>query len=120
MSDYGPPTSNYPTYHDPEDEGYVPRRPQARRGHNHPPIDTTDPRQPIAPIRRHAAPRHEERREPSYQDMIVPRIYVEPDEAMDELRARSLRMALIRDVFLILFCMVAIFWLAGGIWSWGS
>lgn len=48
------------------------------------------------------------KREP---DLVVPRVYLEPDEAMDKLRARAFRWAIIRDVVIIL---------VGGVllWQW--
>jgi hypothetical protein len=36
-----------------------------------------------------------------YEDMLIPRIWIEPDEKMDQLRARALRVAIVRDVVLI-------------------
>jgi hypothetical protein len=76
---------------EPDQSGYLPR------------IEDTDPRQPIGPPLR--AP------EPSYQDMIVPRVFLEPDPTMDDLRIRALRLAIIRDIFLIIFLMVGTFYL---------
>jgi hypothetical protein len=35
-------------------------------------------------------------------DLVVPRVYLEPDEWMDKLRARALRFAIARDVVLII------------------
>lgn len=78
-------------YVEPDQSGYLPR------------IEDTDPRQPIGPPLR--AP------EPSYQDMIVPRVFLEPDPTMDDLRIRALRLAIIRDIFLIIFLMVGTFYL---------
>lgn len=77
-------------YMEPDQSGYLPR------------IDETDPRQPIGPPLR--AP------EPSYQDMIVPRVFLEPDPTLDDLRIRAHRLAIIRDIFLIIFLIVATFY----------
>lgn len=38
---------------------------------------------------------------PRYQDVVVPRVYVEPDEHMDALRQRALRWGIARDVMVI-------------------
>jgi len=83
-----------------------------------PPIDDTDPRVPIStpyqighphPAGQHADPRAAYSNRP---DMVIPRIYVEPDEEMDALRRTRDRVACCRDVLL----MVA---LAGWIWYVG-
>ncbi len=81
-----------------------------------PPIDETDPRQPIAPIRgeRPSPP------EPRYQDMLVPRVFVQPDPHMDDLRARALRMAILRDIFVIMTSLVGLFYLGGLIVRWAA
>jgi hypothetical protein len=49
--------------------------------------------------------------EPRYQDLIVPRVYVESD-GMDELRRRSLRWGIGRDV---LVCVTMVYLLASWI-----
>jgi hypothetical protein len=70
----------------------------------------TDPSMP-APLNR--APQRPVRpgREARYQDLVVPRVFVEPDEYMDGLRRRSLWWAIVRD---IIVCAVGL-WLIG---SW--
>jgi hypothetical protein len=45
--------------------------------------------------------------------VVVPRVFVEPDELMDKLRARALRWGIARDVLLV---AVAVFLLA----SWAG
>jgi hypothetical protein len=41
------------------------------------------------------------RSNPRYQDLVIPRVVVEPDEQMDALRARSLRWGIARDVVVV-------------------
>lgn len=54
---------------------------------------------------------------PRYQDLVVPRVYVEPDEAMDRLRCRSLRWAITRDVLAVLVLLYAIGWMTRPLWA---
>ncbi len=76
----------------------------------------TDPTMP-APLNR--VPRRDVRRgdRPAMRqptvDVVVPRVFVEPDELMDKLRARALRWGIARDVLLV---AVAVFLLA----SWAG
>jgi hypothetical protein len=101
MSDYPPSRHGYPRH-------IPPGRPPDRVEYGPPLIDETDPRAPIGPPLDYPP-----RREPSYQDLVVPRVFVEPDEELDTLRIRSLRIAIVRDVLLIIFLMAATFYLGG-------
>jgi hypothetical protein len=50
-------------------------------------------------------------------DMVVPRIYVEPDEQMDALRVRSLRWGIARDVVAVLVGLYLLgSWILPGVW----
>jgi hypothetical protein len=51
--------------------------------------------------------------DPRVLDVVVPRVFVEPDEQMDKLRARALRWGIARDVMLV---ALAVFLLA----SWAG
>jgi membrane protein YdbS with pleckstrin-like domain len=56
---------------------------------------------------------------PRYQDMIVPRVFVEPDEDMDRLRRRVWRWAIGRDVVLVAVGLLVIgHWVWPTVWSW--
>lgn len=49
---------------------------------------------------------------PRYQDLVIPRVYVEPDELLDRLRRRALRWAIARDVLAVIVLMYLIGWMA--------
>lgn len=78
----------------------------------HPADDDDTPTDPTMRIPLNRAPRRDvgegERRitvsranGPRYQDMVIPRVYVEPDEAMDRLRQRAMRWGIIRDAVIV-------------------
>lgn len=127
MSDYDRSRHGYPRHvpaeRPPGSPAFVPGRASGRspyaepdRSGIFPRIDDTDPRAPIGPpLTEYPAPS----RAPTYQDLVVPRIFVEPDEQMDALRARALRMAIFRDVFLVVFLIVATFYLGALIFGGG-
>lgn len=55
--------------------------------------------------------------EPRYQDLVVPRVFVEPDEQMDELRRSALRWGRVRDVVAIAVGLYLLgSWLIPGVW----
>jgi len=51
-------------------------------------------------------------------DLVVPRVYLEPDEAMDRLRARASRWAIARDIVIIILGASLIFrWILTPLWQ---
>lgn len=55
---------------------------------------------------------------PRPADVIVPRVHLEPDERIDRLRARSLRISIVRDV---IWCLVGLYllgqWVGVPVWQ---
>lgn len=68
----------------------------------------TDPHMP-APL--NYAPQASQSVPRTYQDLIVPRVFVEPDEYMDRLRERAFRWAIGRDVIACVVGLLVIGWL---------
>lgn len=54
--------------------------------------------------------------EPRYQDLVVPRVFVEPDEQMDQLRQQSLRWAIWRDRLAVIVLLFTIGWITRPAW----
>lgn len=54
--------------------------------------------------------------EPSYQDVVIPRVFVEPDEQMDGLRQQSLRWAIWRDRLAVVVLLMLIGWFTRPVW----
>jgi hypothetical protein len=92
---------------------YHPDETAAEQGYRHEQDMPTDPTMP-APLNQ--APRrdvgqdmrririvqaHRAHEAARYQDMIVPRIYLEPDEQMDDLRRKAVRWGIARDVVVL-------------------
>lgn len=67
----------------------------------------TDPSMP-APL--NYAPRPAQSVPGRYQDLVVPRVYVEPDEYMDHLRERAFRWAIGRDIIACIVGLLVIGW----------
>lgn len=76
------------------------------------PIDTTDPRQPIAPFR------EPEPLPPPVMEARPLPVCVGPDPALEDLQFKALRVGMIRDGLLIVFLVVATFYLGALIFSW--
>lgn len=54
----------------------------------------------------------------SRTDLVVPRVYLEPDEIMDKLRARALRVAVVRDVLVIVLGLALVWrWVILPLWT---
>jgi hypothetical protein len=75
------------------------------------------PTDPTMPMPLNFAPRGTGLVSPRYQDLVVPRVYVEPDEALDKLRARALRWGIARDVLLVAALLYAVGWMTRPLWS---
>jgi hypothetical protein len=65
------------------------------------PSDRTGYGPAISQTRMNRPPRMAVAQDERPADLVVPRVYVEPDEYMDRLRARALRWAIFRDLVVI-------------------
>lgn len=83
-------------------------------------IPTVDdmPTDPSLRIPLNRAPRiRDKTTERSYQDLIVPRVFVEPDEHMDALRQRAMRWAICRDVLAVTIMLLVLGWMMRPVWT---
>lgn len=83
-----------------------------------PPIEETDPRGTV-PAGYEPDPAKRTGYVSARPDVVVPRVYIEPDEELDRLREMRDKIAIFRDVLLCIFLLVATLYLGSvlsGLW----
>lgn len=96
------------SYYPADEDDDTPTDPTMRAPLNEVPIREVPPRRP-------GGTEYRDLRQ--YQDLVVPRVYIEPDEDMDRLRVRALRWGIARDALAVLVLVYAIGWLLRPLWQ---